>query len=86
MFVDSNVIVQATIDGQGVVLGIFPFVQAEVDNGRLICPLDITLEPTRTFHLLTRPGMRTNARIKTVCEWLEEEAGGSRAKKLTHLT
>jgi LysR family glycine cleavage system transcriptional activator len=77
VILDSNVIVQAAIDGQGVALGTFPFIQAEVDNGRLICPLDITLEPTRSYHLLTRPGARKNAEIAIVCNWLEEEAVSS---------
>lgn len=78
VIVDSNVIVQAAIDGQGVALGIFPFVQAELDNGRLICPLDVTLEPTRSYHLLTRAGVRKNAEVEAVCNWLENEANSTR--------
>jgi LysR family glycine cleavage system transcriptional activator len=79
VIVDSNVIVQAAIDGQGVALGTFPFIQTEVDHKRLICPLDITLEPTRSYHLLTRPGMRKNDEIEAVCNWLEKEASDSKA-------
>ncbi|MDB4214204.1 LysR substrate-binding domain-containing protein [Oceanospirillaceae bacterium] len=74
---DSNVILQAAIDGHGVALGIFPFIQTEVDEGRLICPMDITLTPKRTYHLLTRPGMRKNPDVETVCRWLEEEAANT---------
>jgi LysR family glycine cleavage system transcriptional activator len=77
MIEDSNVILQAAIDGHGVALGIFPFIQTEVDDGRLICPMDLTLEPTRSYHLLTCPGMRKNADIETVCRWLEEEAAST---------
>lgn len=77
VIVDSNVITQAAIDGQGVALGIFPFIQAEVDDGRLICPLDIPLEPTRSYHLLTRPGPGKNAEVEALCNWLEKEAGNS---------
>ncbi|MFT5504930.1 MAG: LysR family glycine cleavage system transcriptional activator [Gammaproteobacteria bacterium] len=75
---DSNVILQAAIDGQGVALGTFPFVQSEVDNGQLICPLNISLNPTRSYHLLTRVGARKNAEVEAVCQWLVEEARGSR--------
>ena len=77
VIVDSNVIVQAAIDGQGIVLGTFPFIQTEVDNGRLICPLDITLEPTRSYHLLTRADARNNSEIMAVCNWLEKESDSS---------
>jgi LysR family glycine cleavage system transcriptional activator len=78
MIEDSNVILQAAIDGHGVALGIFPFIQTEVDQGRLICPMDITLKPKQTYHLLTRPGMRKNPDVETVCHWLEEEAASTR--------
>ncbi len=74
---DSNVILQAAIDGHGVALGIFPFIQTEVDQGRLICPMDITLKPKQTYHLLTRPGMRNNPDVETVCRWLEVEAAST---------
>lgn len=77
---DANVAVQAAIDGQGVALGSFPFVQPELDNGRLICPLDIALEPTRSYQLLTRPAARNNAEVESVCAWLENEAGIFRAR------
>jgi LysR family glycine cleavage system transcriptional activator len=74
VILDSNVVVQAAIDGQGVALGTFPFIQNEVDSGRLICPFDIMLDPTRSYHVLTRPGMRKKPEIETLCSWLEEEA------------
>ena len=77
---DANVAVQAAIDGQGVALGTFPFVQSDLDSGRLLCPLDIALEPARSYHLLTRPGARKNVEIESVCAWLENEASISRAR------
>ncbi len=78
---DANVAVQAAIDGQGVALGSFPFVQSDLDSGRLICPLDIALEPTRSYHLLTRPGARKHAEVESVCAWLENEAGIFNARR-----
>jgi len=77
MIEDSNVILQAAIDGHGVALGIFPLIQSEVENGRLICPTDIILDPKRSYHLLTRPGMRNNPDVETVCRWLENEAAST---------
>mgnify|MGYP002629350244 CR=1 FL=1 len=72
--VDTNVVIQAAIAGQGIALGIFPFCQSEVDSGRLIKPFDIDLTPTRSFHLLTRPGARQRREIDEVCKWMIKEA------------
>lgn len=71
---DSNVITQAVIDGQGVALGIFPFIQSDVDAGRLIKPLDIVLAPERAFYMLTRPNARQREDIDIVCTWLLDKA------------
>jgi len=71
---DSNVVTQAAIEGLGVALGVFPLIQGEVDAGRLVCPFDIKLSPTRSYHILTRPGARNDRDIRTVCEWIESEA------------
>ncbi|WP_282610905.1 LysR substrate-binding domain-containing protein [Pelagibius sp. Alg239-R121] len=76
---DSNVVVQAAIDGQGVALGIFPFVQREIETGQLLRPFEIELAPTRSFFLLTRPGVRESREIAAVCEWFEREAEAYRA-------
>ncbi|MEZ5911692.1 MAG: LysR substrate-binding domain-containing protein [Paracoccaceae bacterium] len=73
--VDSNMVQRAVKDGQGVALGVFPFMDAEVAKGQLIKPFDIDLKPTRAFHLLERPGARETTAIRTVCEWIEAENG-----------
>ena len=75
---DSNTVVQAALDGQGVVMGLFPFVDNEVQSGRLIRPFDMVLHPRRAYHLLTRPGAKSSPEIRAVCEWIEAEAVQSR--------
>ncbi len=72
--VDSNVVLQAALDGAGMALGIFPFCQPFVESGQLLKPFDIDLAPKRSFHLLTRPGARDNREIAQICRWLEREA------------
>lgn len=74
---DTNVVVQAAIEGQGVSLGIFPFVQAEVEAGRLVKPFDIDLAPKRAFHLLCRPNSRRTPEIAAVLDWILSEADAS---------
>lgn len=76
---DSNMALQAAIDGQGVVLGIFPFVQGEVDAGRLIRPFEQELTPARSYYLLTKPGARRRPEIAATCDWLLKEAAAYRA-------
>ena len=71
---DSNVATQAALLGQGVALGIFPFVQDDVDAGRLACPFETRLRPAKGYFLLTRPGARHRPEIAAVCEWLQREA------------
>lgn len=71
---DSNIAIQAALAGQGITLGTFPFVQDEVDSGRLVKPFDIELTPTRSYFILTRPSARTRPEIAAVCEWLLREA------------
>ncbi len=72
--VDANTVERAVKDGQGVALGVFPFIDRDVAAGVLIKPFDIDLQPTRAYHLLERPDARSNRAIRTVCEWIETEA------------
>ncbi len=72
--VDANTVQRAVKDGQGVALGVFPFMDSDVAEGVLIKPFDIDLRPTRAYHLLERPEARRNRAIRTVCEWIEAEA------------
>lgn len=72
---DANVATQAAIDGSGVALGAFPFIDSEVINGRLVRPFDVKLIPERAYFMLTKPGARKTPEIRAVCEWIEAEAG-----------
>jgi len=72
---DSNVATQAALAGQGVVLGIFPFVQDDVAAGRFVKPFAHDMVPARAYHVLTRPGARRRPEIAAVCDWLRREAG-----------
>ena len=71
---DSNLALQAAIEGQGVLMGTFPFVQSEVASGRLVCPFETELHPVRRYYLLSRPGARSVPAVNAVCTWIEAEA------------
>ncbi len=71
---DSNLALQAAMDGQGVVMGTFPFVLGEVASGRLVCPFETELHPARGYYLLNRPGARSVPAVNAVCAWIEAAA------------
>ena len=71
---DSNLVLQAALDGQGVMMGTFPFLRPELDAGRLVCPFDTDLHPTRAYHLIYPPGARALPEVEAVCAWIESEA------------
>jgi LysR family glycine cleavage system transcriptional activator len=79
---DSNIATQAAVAGQGVALGIFPFVQDDVDAGRLVKPFAAEMAPTRAYYILTRPGARRRPEIAAVCDWLQDEARAYAARYL----
>lgn len=73
IIVDSNVALQAAIDGAGVALGSFPFVSPELDAGILIKPFDINLVPSRAYYVLVKPQNTPNPDISIFVEWLKDQ-------------
>lgn len=71
---DANMATQAAIDGQGVALGVFPLVQADVDAGRLVCPLPIPLHPSDTYYLLTRVADQHRPEVQALRAWMASES------------
>lgn len=72
---DSNVVLQAAKDGLGVALGVFPFVQPDIDSGTLVQPFAPMLHPERAFHLLTRRSVPLTPEARKTCDWLLSEGG-----------
>lgn len=70
---DTNAVMQAALDGQGVSLGIFPFLEADLEAGRLIKPFDIELKPTRSFFLLSKAGSERTGEVAAVMRWLLDQ-------------
>ena len=60
---DTNVLIQAAVDGQGIALGSTHFVADHLDAGRLIMPFDIVLHSDYAYYVvcpkehLDRPGV-----------------------------
>jgi len=71
---DTNVLIQAALDGQGVVLGSTTFVQDHLESGRLIKPFDITLRNEFAYYVVCPPDHLNNPAVKIFKEWLMELA------------
>lgn len=71
---DSNMAMQAAIDGHGVALGALPMVQADLQAGRLVCPFPAQLHPAQAYFLITQPQARVRPAVESVCAWLLAQA------------
>ena len=74
---DTNTVMHAALEGQGVSLGIFPFFDQELKAGKLVKPFDIELKPTRSFYLLAKPSSERTPEVASVIRWLLDQAGAS---------
>ncbi len=76
IFEDANVLLQATLAGHGVSLGITEFIGDELLAGRLLQPFDCTAEPSDAYHLVTSTQLRDRPEVSITRDWLLGEAAG----------
>ncbi len=69
---DTNVLIQAAVDGQGVAMGSATFVQDLLDSGRLIKPFDITLENEFAYYIVCPESHLKNPSVQAFKNWLLE--------------
>ena len=67
---DTNVLIQAAIDGQGIALGSFAFIQDLLDSGRLVRPFDISLVPDKAYYVVCPPLHLKNPAVRAFKDWL----------------
>lgn len=67
---DTNVLIQAAVDGQGVALGSNTFVEDLLEGGRLVRPFDITLQNDSAYYVVCPPGNLNNPAVKAFKDWL----------------
>lgn len=73
-FGQSNIVVQAAIEGYGVALGRSPLVKAALADGRLIAPLSYDVPSQYSYWFVcAKNGLQTD-RIKHFRDWLMQEA------------
>ena len=70
---DANLVLQTALDGQGVALGILPFVDTDLASGRLSRPFQLSVDPGSAYFLIyTRQSLEKPA-VKRVRQWLLEQ-------------
>jgi len=67
---DTNVLIQAAVDGQGVAMGSTTFVQDLLDSGRLIRPFDITLVNDSAYYIVCPAAHLKNPSVQAFKDWL----------------
>lgn len=67
-FIDQTL--QAAARGQGVALGMSPFLDEFVSRGELVTPFEPRVSSPYGYYLLVNPDSRTLPHVKTFCEWL----------------
>ena len=71
---DTNVVLQAAIAGQGVVMGWVPLINAELENGTLVKLFDAVLSENRAYHLVRRKSDPRDKDVSEICAWLLAQA------------
>jgi LysR family glycine cleavage system transcriptional activator len=67
---DTNVLIQAAVDGQGVALGSNTFVHDLLDSGKLIKPFDITLVNDFAYYVVCPEAHLQNPSVRAFKDWL----------------
>jgi len=67
---DTNVLIQAAVDGQGIALGSMIFVEDLLKSGALIKPFDITLSNAHTYYIVYPAEHLKNPAVKAFRDWL----------------
>jgi len=67
---DTNVLIQAAIDGQGIALGSTTFVEDHLESGRLVKPFDVVLENEFSYYVVCPPSHLRNPAVLAFKQWL----------------
>ncbi len=67
---DANLVLQTALNGQGVVLGILPFVEDDIREGRLVRPFDLAIDPGLAYYLIYAKQRLDKPAVRAVRDWL----------------
>ena len=67
---DANLVLQTVLDGQGIALGILPFVEEDLRSGRLLRPFALAIDPGQAYYLINRRQNASKSAVRKVRKWL----------------
>lgn len=67
---DTNVLIRAAIDGQGVALCSTVFIENHLKSGKLVKPFDITLRNDFAYHVVSTEKKLSNPAVLAFKDWL----------------
>lgn len=73
---DTNVLMQAAIDGQGIALGSTHFVADRLASGRLVRPFDTTLHSDYDYYVVCPKKHLKRSEVAVFKAWLVEQSNG----------
>ena len=69
-FNDYSIVVQAAIEGQGIVLGWHHIVQPLIEQGKLVAPLRERIQTPAPFYVIAREDKPLRVEAKALLDWL----------------
>jgi LysR family glycine cleavage system transcriptional activator len=82
-FNQSNLVIEAAVNGRGVALAKRALAQADVDAGRLVAPLQIATAVDFAYFVVHPKAKGRLSQVKAFVKWLAEEAARHEAELLT---
>lgn len=82
-FNQSNLVIEAAVNGRGVALAKRALAQADVDAGRLVAPLQIATAVDFAYFVVHPKAKGRLSQVKAFVNWLAEEAARHEAELLT---
>ena len=67
---DANLVLQTALNGQGVVLGVLPFVEEDIREGRLVRPFELAVDPGPAYYLIYQRQQLEKPAVRAVRDWL----------------
>jgi LysR family transcriptional regulator, glycine cleavage system transcriptional activator len=73
-FENAALAYQAAIDGLGVMIAQWAFIEDDLATGRLVAPFGLRVPTKRAYFLATHPGREKPARLRSFEDWILEES------------
>lgn len=73
VFEDANVLLQATLSGRGISLGILEFIDDELSSGKLIRPFELAVTPEDAYYVVWQKRKTMSLVASQVRDWLHSD-------------